>query len=103
MNKHQDALTDYTEAVRLNSMDQIFVYRRYELLMVMEKIDEALKDIETAISLVPNNYNYHLIKAETLAKMGHKKEALEAFEEASSYISQPELIEEKRKELEKLL
>ena len=39
------------EKNRLNSMDQIFVYKRYETLMEMGRFEEELKDYSEAIRL----------------------------------------------------
>ena len=41
----------------------------------MKKYQEALMDINRSIQLVPENYQYHLVKAELLEKMQKYREA----------------------------
>ena len=77
-------------------MDQIFVYRRHELLVHMKKYQEALMDINRSIQLVPENYQYHLVKAELLEKMQKYREALESLEEASRYVPDPDLLNQRK-------
>ena len=68
--------------------------------MEMGRFEEALKDIEKAIEISPENGSYYLLKSDTLVELGRKEEAMKVLDEASRFSVDINEIEERKRKLE---
>lgn len=60
------------------------IVRRYQLLMELERFEEAVEDLELLISLDPANGQYYQMLAETYEKMGMPDKATEIYEQMAA-------------------
>ena len=61
--RFQDAVNEYTEAIRLNSQDPRIYEQRAAVEMKLNDTDKALADYSEAIKLKPNETRYYLYRS----------------------------------------
>jgi tetratricopeptide (TPR) repeat protein len=61
--KFQDAIRDFSEAIKINSQDARIYEQRAAVEMKMKESDKALADYSEAIKLKPNEVRYYLLRS----------------------------------------
>jgi tetratricopeptide (TPR) repeat protein len=61
LEKYNEAISAYTKAIKLDSLNSIVFYKRALVLYEIEKYDLAIKDLDDAIKLNPE-YDYYLLR-----------------------------------------
>ncbi len=61
--KYQDAVQDFTEALKINSRDTRIYEQRAAIEMKLQDYDKALADYSEAIKLKPNEVRYYLYRS----------------------------------------
>ena len=61
--KYQDAIQDFTEALKINSRDTRIYEQRAAIEMKLQDYDKALADYSEAIKLKPNEVRYYLYRS----------------------------------------
>lgn len=95
MNYYKDA-EDHLLQARSEAPDSSYVYYSLALLYVnmSKRQDAALENIRTALTMEPNNPDYHLMCGDLLHKKGQSEEAKVHWKKAAKY--NPDLIQEVR-------
>jgi len=79
--KWEDAIAEYTEAIKLDGTQHSFYSNRSACYASLDKFDEALKDGEKCIELKPDWPKGYSRKGLALFKLGKIKDALETYDE----------------------
>ncbi|KAJ0966405.1 hypothetical protein J5N97_027543 [Dioscorea zingiberensis] len=89
----------YTQAIKLEPSNQILYSNRSAAFLQLVKLNKALTDAETTITLSPQWEKGYFRKGCVLEAMEHYDEALAAFQEAQKYNPQSVEISKKIKRL----
>jgi len=82
MDKYDDAITAYDEAIRLDPNYALTWYNKGNGLKNLGKYDEAIQACNKSIELDPNNAYAWDSKGEALRRQGKYKEAIQALDKA---------------------
>lgn len=80
--RYHEALTAYTEAIRLNPNNAVYWANRAAVQAALESHEEALEDAKQAIGINPGYAKGHGRKGAALYALERFDEAVEAYEEA---------------------
>jgi len=72
------ALRDYGAALELDASAQGYL-ERAQIELDMDRVDDALRDVEEALKLDPGHVEAHYLRASVLAFLGRTEEALEDY------------------------
>lgn len=67
------AISDYNEAIKMNNTDSASVYNRAEAYSKLEKYDLCVKDLNTFLTLEPNDHDAMLLREKTKRKLSRKR------------------------------
>ena len=67
--------------------------------MSMGRYRDAIADLDAAIKIVPDNYQYYLAKSEAYEKMGDFQSAMKCIEDAEKLLPDPSLLNDRKKEI----
>ena len=84
LNRDEEALAAYEQAIRLHPDDANYKNNKGNALSDLKRYEEALAAYEQAISLDPDDANYKNNKGIALENLKRHEEALDAFEQAIS-------------------
>ena len=65
----------------------------------MGRYEDAIADLDAAIKIVPDNYQYHLAKSEAYEKMGDFRSAMKCIEDAEKLLPDPSLLNDRKREI----
>lgn len=78
------SLTALNEQIRSDSTNSAYFYQRAKVFQKMMKVDNAIRDYDTAISLEPNRAQYYVGKASLFYQLGKTMKVEELIQKARS-------------------
>lgn len=72
----------YSKAIEISPNTPLYLKNRANFLMRQERAEEALPDIEKALSIAPEDFEAHLIAGQVQMGLSRSKEAIRHFNEA---------------------
>lgn len=94
--KMEEALEEFTEAVKLDPENTSFRYTRITVLETLNRLEEAVQDYDVLLKQDPWNLEYYMGKATALEKQEHLNRAIDTMEKATEiHPRDPELYYEK--------
>lgn len=105
--EYEKAITDFTKALEIKPRDEKLYCSRGIAYQHKSLYDLAIADFNKAIEINPMNANSYLLKASLCEKVGHIREAIDAYKKFILYISPESLADigyakKKIRELERL-